>query len=80
LQYCGSWPEFEERPQLYHDPHNVTLNIVSAVLQEMSALFPDEYFNLGADETFNYYNAVGPNCTGWVALSRLQVSAVISPQ
>ena len=50
LQYCGSWPEYEERPQLYHDPQNVTLGIVSTVLEEMSGLFPDEYFNLGADE------------------------------
>ena len=38
LQYCGSWPEYEERPQLYHDPQNVTLGIVSSVLEEMSAL------------------------------------------
>ena len=58
LQYCGSFPAHEERPQLYHDPNNMTLNIVTALLHEMSTLFPDQYFNVGADETFQYENQV----------------------
>lgn len=58
LQYCGSFPAHEERPQLYHDPNNVTLTIVTSLLHEMSTLFPDQYFNVGADETFQYENQV----------------------
>jgi N-acetyl-beta-hexosaminidase len=63
LQFCGSFPEHEERPQLFNDPKNKTLQIVTAVLHEMHTLFIDEYFNIGSDETFAYENAVGPNCT-----------------
>jgi hexosaminidase len=64
IQYCGSFPAHEERPQLFHDSHNMTLGIVTSLLHEMSMLFPDEYFNVGADETFKYANQWGPNCTG----------------
>ena len=42
---------------------NVTLGIVTSLFHEMAPLFPDEYFNIGSDETFSYANAVGPNCT-----------------
>ena len=41
----------------------MTLGIVTSLFHEMAPLFPDEYFNIGSDETFSYANAVGPNCT-----------------
>ena len=64
VQFCGSFPAHEERPQLYNDPANATLKVVLSLLTEMSTLFTDEYFNIGSDETFSFTNAVGPNCSG----------------
>lgn len=42
LQWCGSWPAHQERPQLFNDPGNVTRDIVVALFEEMATLFPDE--------------------------------------
>ena len=64
VQFCGSFPAHEERPQLYNDPANATLKVVVSLLDEMSTLFIDEYFNIGSDETFSFANSVGPNCSG----------------
>ena len=64
VQFCGSFPTHEERPQLYNDPANATLKVVISLLKEMSTLFIDEYFNIGSDETFAFANTVGPNCSG----------------
>ena len=48
LQFCT---EGSTQNQLFGDPQNKTLNIIKKLFTEMSALFTDNEFNIGADET-----------------------------
>jgi hexosaminidase len=48
----------ESQSQVYGDPANSTLNVLTSLFTEMAGLFPDEVFHIGADET----SALGP-CT-----------------
>jgi len=48
LQFCTA---DASRSQLYNDPSNATFNVLEQLLGEMAALFDDEVFNIGADET-----------------------------
>lgn len=49
LEFCRG--DSDSVNQLYNDPGGKTYNLIKDVLQEMSALFPDEVFNIGCDET-----------------------------
>eukprot|EP01060_Flectonema_neradi_P029796 TRINITY_DN41_c1_g1_i1.p1 TRINITY_DN41_c1_g1~~TRINITY_DN41_c1_g1_i1.p1 ORF type:complete len:526 (+),score=126.26 TRINITY_DN41_c1_g1_i1:40-1578(+) len=48
LQFCT---EGTTQTQLFGDPQNKTLNIIKKLFTEMSSLFTDDEFNIGADET-----------------------------
>jgi len=50
--------EDDTQSQIYGDPNNSTLGVLKNLFSEMSSLFPDEVFHIGADET----SALGP-CT-----------------
>ena len=49
VQFCRGTED--DINQLYNDPAGKTYNVISNVLKEMSALFTDEVFNIGCDET-----------------------------
>jgi hexosaminidase len=51
-------PNDPSRGQLFGDPSNSTLNFIQTLFSEMAALFTDDVFHIGADET----SALGP-CT-----------------
>lgn len=55
VEFCTDLPD---RSQLYGDPANKTYNVLRQLMGEMAALFEDEVFNIGCDET----SARGP-CT-----------------
>jgi hexosaminidase len=48
----------ESQNQLYGDPNNSTYNTIHELMKEMAALFSDDVFNIGCDET-----AVKNKCT-----------------
>ena len=48
VEFCD---DDESQNQLYGDPHNSTYNTIYTLMKEMTALFPDEVFNIGCDET-----------------------------
>ena len=56
VKFCGELPNVN---QLYDDPEGVTYATLHALMGEMAALFTDEVFNIGSDET----SAKG-RCTG----------------
>ena len=49
VQFCE--PKAPTRTQLYGDPGGKTYKIVHDLMKEMSALFEDDVFNIGCDET-----------------------------
>ena len=53
LQFCD-----ESNSQIYNDPAGKSFKIINDVLSEMSSLFKDKIFHIGADET-----SVTNNCT-----------------
>lgn len=48
ILFCGELPDVN---QLYDDPAGVTYKTLHAIMGEMAALFTDEVFNIGSDET-----------------------------
>lgn len=46
----------DTQSQVYGDPANSTLKVLTSLFTEMAGLFPDEVFHIGADET----SALGP--------------------
>ena len=48
IKFCT---DSASRRQLYNDASNSTANVLKKLFTEMSALFPDEVFNIGCDET-----------------------------
>uniref|UniRef100_A0A7S0FD30 Beta-hexosaminidase n=1 Tax=Pyrodinium bahamense TaxID=73915 RepID=A0A7S0FD30_9DINO len=48
LKFCS---RSTDETQLYNDPEGLTLRILNGLLAEMSALFEDDVFNIGSDET-----------------------------
>jgi hexosaminidase len=48
VQFCT---DAASRSQLYGDPDGKTYKVVHALMKEMAALFTDEVFNIGCDET-----------------------------
>jgi hexosaminidase len=48
IQFCDPG---EGQSQIYGDPANSTFNVITALFEEMSTLFTDQVFNMGADET-----------------------------
>jgi len=56
IQFCE--PSDPTKSQLYGDPQNQTLNILTDLFSEMTSLFTDDVFHIGCDET----SALGP-CT-----------------
>ena len=48
IQFCDPG---ETQSQIYGDPANSTFNVITALFEEMSTLFTDQVFNMGADET-----------------------------
>ena len=49
VQFCE--PTAPTRTQLYGDPSGKTYKVVHDLMKEMSALFEDDVFNIGCDET-----------------------------
>ena len=49
IEFCTD--NVTNRNQLYNDAQNSTLNVLKKLFAEMSALFPDDVFNIGCDET-----------------------------
>eukprot|EP00730_Choanoeca_flexa_P016215 TRINITY_DN7621_c0_g1_i4.p1 TRINITY_DN7621_c0_g1~~TRINITY_DN7621_c0_g1_i4.p1 ORF type:complete len:662 (+),score=154.23 TRINITY_DN7621_c0_g1_i4:21-2006(+) len=49
LQFCSD--DSTSQSQLYNDPKNQTLNLITEVMAEMATLFEDEVFDIGCDET-----------------------------
>lgn len=54
LKFCGGGPNgshpTSHANQIMHDEGNSSLTVLTTLLGEMAALFPDEVFNIGADE------------------------------
>ena len=57
LKFCGGGPSgshpTSHANQIMHDEGNSSLTVLTALLGEMATLFPDEVFNIGADEVLS---------------------------
>lgn len=59
VQFCSDPDPVSLPSQLYDDPQGRTWRVISTLLDEAIALFPDVSFHVGADET-QYHTGAGP--------------------
>ena len=76
LKFCGGDDPGPDAEEVFHDAANSTLGVLNALFGEMAALFPDELFSIGADET-----DCTPMCTceSIAALERALIAHIEGP-
>ena len=68
LEFCGPPPPPGTAfVQLFDDPEGKTLSIVKTIYSELFNLFPDDVFDIGADETHVTGNCTMQNLRGFEA-------------